>query len=229
MHQLIKKIKLQNSFSENTSKFIKKFIILKSKSNVSKWVYIMYTLFILTLLITVSLIEKEDIHLYLNKYHTPFLDFTFKYITYLGDGIMFAVLIIYFFFISKKESLKYAISGVLTLIIATITKRLIFIKSARPVEYFGEENLHLIKGVKMAHWHSFPSGHAITVFIISALLITSIKNKKQQIFIVFCALLAGYSRVYLSQHFLIDIFAGSIIGVVLALLVNLIMNKINKK
>ena len=106
---------------------------------------------------------------------------------------------------------------------------MIFIKSPRPVEYFGEENLHLIKGVKMAHWHSFPSGHAITVFIISVLLITSIKNKKQQLFIAFCALLAGYSRVYLSQHFLIDILAGALIGTILAWLVNQIMTKLNQK
>jgi membrane-associated phospholipid phosphatase len=39
-------------------------------------------------------------------------------------------------------------------------------------------------------------------------------NKSKAIVIVFflCALLVAYSRIYLSQHFLIDVLAGSLIG-----------------
>jgi membrane-associated phospholipid phosphatase len=220
----IKKKKIQNDFVKQP----KRNVVIKTNNHINNWVYIIYNVFLLASLLTVILFEKNNIHIFLNKFHTPFLDFSFKYITYLGDGIMFAFFIIFFFFVNKKESLKYVIAGLLTLIISAITKRLVFINSARPVEVLGKENLHLIEGVKMAHWQSFPSGHTMTAFVIAVLLITHIKNKQQQLFIAFCALLAGLSRVYLSQHFLIDIFAGSMIGVVLALLVNLIMNKIKK-
>jgi membrane-associated phospholipid phosphatase len=39
------------------------------------------------------------------------------------------------------------------------------------------------------------------------------KNKWIEFLLFSIALIVGYSRVYLSQHFFIDIYAGSIIGV----------------
>ena len=42
------------------------------------------------------------------------------------------------------------------------------------------------------------------------------------------AILVGYSRIYLSQHFFEDVYAGSIIGVVITIIVYFSINKINK-
>ena len=42
------------------------------------------------------------------------------------------------------------------------------------------------------------------------------------------ALLVGYSRVYLSQHFFEDVYVGSIIGVSVTLVVYYLLSKMNK-
>ena len=39
-----------------------------------------------------------------------------------------------------------------------------------------------------------------------------IKNKKWQLLILPAAALVGYSRIYLAQHFLLDVIAGALLG-----------------
>lgn len=185
---------------------------------ISEWVYTTYGTLCIILISFILFFSKKELHLLINRYHNSFFDFLFKYITYLGDGVMFAFFIVIFFFIKKTEALKYTVAGILTLVVCSITKRLIFMNSARPVEALGEESLYLIEGVKMAHWHSFPSGHTTTVFVIGTLLLARTKNKIIQVTIAFLVILAGFSRVYLSQHFFIDVLVGSFIGIGLALL-----------
>ena len=38
------------------------------------------------------------------------------------------------------------------------------------------------------------------------------KDKSWQLFVLFAAILVGYSRIYLAQHFLIDIIIGCLTG-----------------
>jgi membrane-associated phospholipid phosphatase len=43
-------------------------------------------------------------------------------------------------------------------------------------------------------------------------------NKTGHLFILLAAALVGYSRIYLAQHFLLDVFIGAIIGTVSGIL-----------
>lgn len=88
----------------------------------------------------------------------------------------------------------------------------------RPVGVLGEDALHLIDGVKMALWHSFPSGHTITAFAIATILCLYFAKCKSQYIWLLLAIIAGLSRVYLSQHYLLDVFVGSFIGIAIGLL-----------
>ena len=109
------------------------------------------------------------------------------------------------------------IAALMTLIFVFITKQLLFKGMPRPTKYFeNEEVLHLVEGVKMHEWNSFPSGHTITAFAIFMILVLVVKNNYLKFLFVMIAILAGYSRVYLSQHFLGDIFTGAIIGSLIA-------------
>jgi membrane-associated phospholipid phosphatase len=78
-------------------------------------------------------------------------------------------------------------------------------------------DLHLVPGVELYHHFSFPSGHTATAFTI--LLLTGLITKKRWVsfILVWLACIAGFSRVYLSQHFLEDVLAGSLIGLFSAL------------
>jgi len=85
--------------------------------------------------------------------------------------------------------------------------------------------VHVIDGVTMRKVHSFPSGHTTTAFAM-ALIMAYIKNRKTwSVILPLLASLAGYSRVYLAQHFPTDIFAGMCIGIVSAIVSLLIYRK----
>ncbi|WP_143569720.1 phosphatase PAP2 family protein [Tenacibaculum agarivorans] len=167
-------------------------------------------------IILLSLYDKKQLHLELNQYHNGFFDAFFKYTTFLGDGILFGVFIVLFFFIKRRMALVFAISGVLTLLLTHLFKKIIFRGLPRPIELIGADQLHLIEGVKMAHWNTFPSGHTTTAFAIFTILILyNYRNRIQYLWILL-AIIAGVSRVYLSQHFWIDIFVGSVLGILIA-------------
>ncbi|WP_176829724.1 phosphatase PAP2 family protein [Tenacibaculum sp. MAR_2009_124] len=112
-------------------------------------------------------------------------------------------------------SLVFLVGGILTLFITHLLKKVIFKGIARPVGAMGEDTLHLVEGVKMALWNSFPSGHTITAFTVFTVLSLYFAKCKSQYLWFSLAIIAGLSRVYLSQHFLIDVVVGSVIGVVI--------------
>jgi membrane-associated phospholipid phosphatase len=62
--------------------------------------------------------------------------------------------------------------------------------------------------------YSFPSGHTATAFCIYLILCLLMK-KKWWVFIGFIiAALIGYSRIYLAQHFPVDVGGGIIIAII---------------
>jgi membrane-associated phospholipid phosphatase len=67
----------------------------------------------------------------------------------------------------------------------------------------------------MHSFFSFPSGHsagAFSLFFMISLILSG-KRKFLGVFLFLLAMLTGYSRIYLGQHFPVDVYAGSIIGV----------------
>ncbi|AUC86580.1 hypothetical protein CW731_15400 [Polaribacter sp. ALD11] len=183
--------------------------------DIKKEIFIIYSSFFFLSLSFVLLYNKFSLHLRINQFHTSFLDILFKYSTFLGDGVVFAVLGVVFLFIKRKMFLVFLVSGVLTLLVTHFFKKIIFKGILRPAGALGEENLYLIDGVKMAMVNSFPSGHTITTFAVFTILCLYFTKSKSQYLWVSLAIIAGFSRVYLSQHFLIDILVGSFIGILI--------------
>ncbi len=172
-------------------------------------------LFVITLLFS-----KEEIHIFINKLHFPFLDELMKYWTYLGDGVVLLIIILFAVLISFRHSIillgSYLISGM----IVQVLKRFIFTEMPRPVKYFDLQNidyqLYLVPDVHQHAWHSFPSGHTAAAFAVFFSLALLSKSKVLQLGCFALALGVAYSRLYLSQHFLIDVVAGSAIGMLSA-------------
>ena len=210
-----KQIKTNRSKSLNTSIQKTKNVFADLVRSIRIQTYIIYAVFFVILLLLVAFFDKFQLHLYINKYHSPFFDFFFKYATHLGDGIMFGVLGILFFRIKRRMFFVFLTGGFLTLVVTYILKRIVFKGVPRPVEALGAEALHLIDGVKMAHWNSFPSGHTTAAFTIFTILSLYFYKSKLQYLWISLAIIAGLSRVYLSQHFLVDVFVGSYIGILL--------------
>jgi len=158
-------------------------------------------------------------HIMVNSWNSPLSDVFFKYVTHLGDGAIFAVVILILLFIRIRWAFYELFAALMTLIFVYITKQLLFNGAPRPIKYFeNAETLHLVEGVKMHTMNSFPSGHTITAFAVFIILALLVKKNYLKFFFTAVAILAGFSRVYLSQHFLEDIFLGALIGIAIAIL-----------
>ena len=173
-------------------------------------------------LITFALIElavhgKGNLHLIINQWHTPFLDAAFIVITQFGNGWMVLLIFILLLFIRYGYALLHlAIQLTITLVVQ-FSKHVLFPGTLRPSAFFGDHSsLYTIKGYPLHHYFSFPSGHAATAFGIFILLLLLSRRQVFRYLWFLTAIITAWSRVYLSQHFLGDIVAGSVIGLTMA-------------
>ena len=63
-----------------------------------------------------------------------------------------------------------------------------------------------------SNFHSFPSGHASTIFVLA--LLFSIAVPRLKYFFIAFAVIVSFSRVAVGAHFLTDIIGGSVIAFV---------------
>jgi membrane-associated phospholipid phosphatase len=163
-------------------------------------------------------INKSEGFLLINQFHYRFWDDFFILFTNLGNGI-FAILLVAFLLIRKKPgwSLQVTLSFLLSGILVQCLKHLIH--SPRPKLFFGPGAIHFIHGITGTGYSSFPSGHTATIFALTTLLSFYFPGRNTGFFFIVIALLTGFSRIYLSQHFPVDVLAGSIVGVSVSFLV----------
>ena len=166
-------------------------------------------------------IPKADGFLLINKFHTTFLDYFFVLFTNIGNGI-FVIGITLFMLMRKKTgwACQTVISFLISGLIVQLFKHLM--PSPRPKLFFGSDiSIHCIHGITGTGSSSFPSGHSASVFAFTTLLCLYFSDKKSPfklgLFFLLMAFLTGFSRIYLSQHFPVDVLAGSLIGVLVSL------------
>ncbi len=162
-------------------------------------------------LILLLVFSKANIHIWINQHHNLFFDSFFKYVTHLGDGRFILTLAV----ILSFRKIKYGWGIILTFLTSGLLAQIFkfIFDEPRPLKYFENiYNLHLIEGVKVYTLHSFPSGHTASAFALAVCLLAISNNKFWQLIVFIYAIMVGYSRMYLSQHFLIDVWVGSIIG-----------------
>jgi len=184
--------------------------------------------------IFVLILGKNESFQVINSNHNEIADSFFKYFTHYGDGVMWAPLGLFCFFFKRKYFIAVLAGVIISTLLAQFLKRVVYPDELRPLGYMAENfPVHLIDGVPMRKLHSFPSGHTTTAFTMALIMAYMINKKAWSVILPLLALLAAYSRVYLSQHFPTDILAGMCIGIVSAILSLLIYRKfvrdINKK
>jgi membrane-associated phospholipid phosphatase len=172
-----------------------------------------YAITILVVASVLLLHSKTEIHLWINAYHSDFFDCFFRHITFLGDGLFLIIPAVLLLFYSLRSTVYLLTAYLSTGLVVQILKKLVFTDCVRPVKYFHDiAPLHLVDGVRVLSGHSFPSGHAASAFALFLCLAVIGRNRTIQLSCFVIACLVAFSRVYLSQHFLVDIFAGSLIG-----------------
>ncbi len=174
--------------------------------------------------------DKGAVVLWINDNHSTFGDFFFKYFTHVGDGLALALIGILLYFKKFYPALFFTLSGILAGLLAQLLKRSVFKGWPRPVAYFEHIDLNLVEGVKINHFETFPSGHTAAGFAMAfSLFLIFNKTKYTGILFFIVALLIGASRIYLAQHFFIDTYFGSLLGVLGVFLAQFITKKIIQK
>ena len=160
-------------------------------------------------------IDKGDWVIYLNEHRTPALDFFFKYWTHLGDGVFVVCFAIALLFVKYRYTVIFAITAIVQGLVSALMKRVLFTGHYRPKKFLADVyDLQFVEGVDVHSYHSFPSGHTMTAFFVGAFLALVIRKKWAGVLLFVYAVLVGISRNYLSHHFMIDIYVGSVIGVI---------------
>ncbi|HEY5510863.1 MAG TPA: phosphatase PAP2 family protein [Prolixibacteraceae bacterium] len=172
-------------------------------------------LLILVGILSVLLIffNKVEIELWVNAYNSAPLDFFFRYFTNLGDGITAFIVSLIFMVFNIKRGLLLLLTFIISGLFIQYLKIHIFPDIVRPVTLLkGTYVLHLVEGVKMGEIQSFPSGHTGTAFAMFFCLATFTNKTWLHVSALVTAVLIGFSRIYLCQHFLPDVIAGAVIG-----------------
>ena len=176
---------------------------------------------VLALVLGIALLitPKAELHLALCQPHTTGLDTIIPIITNLVDWLPYLCVILLLFY-----RVGWATFLANNLLLSTVIVQPIkhIVCAPRPLTWFAENmpdvTLPLVEGVRMNHWLSFPSGHTTTFFVLfySLSIILCAENVTGKMILSFlcflCASFGAYTRIYLSQHFALDIFAGILIA-----------------
>ena len=159
----------------------------------------------------------------------------FTNITLAGDSFWVfssSILVCFFCFFFKKNNIFYKKTFVNSFFLfsATLTTGLLtqiikhIVGRPRPNhaanEWFGFFNLD-------STFHSFPSGHTSTIFLVA--LVFSLFTPKLRYFYFCCAGVVGLSRVVVGAHFLTDIIGGIIVSFIGFKITLAFFNKIKTK
>lgn len=196
--------------------------------NQNKSFLFVYFLFALAVLSILAYFGKHDAQLFANQYYSPFFDSLFFYSTKIVEWFSVAVFLFLLLFKGIKKSLNGLIIYGITALVTFTLKRQVFAEAMRPT--FDNTDFRLLPSefaMGQLSNNSFPSGHTTAAFTLFCYLTLISKNKNLGYLFGFIAVLVGYSRVYLSQHYFEDILAGATIGTLLTFITFYFLNKIN--
>lgn len=181
-----------------------------------------YAAFLMIAFFLTTVIDQGDCIRYFSQHRSPQGDFFFKYITMFAEEFMYIFLIIIGLFFRYRYALIIFLIGVSIAFISITTKA--FYQHDRPSVYFyftkELDTLKVVEGVELhTGQSSFPSGHSMSAFAIFGFFALLLGNKRKllSLTLLLLAILVGVSRIYLIQHFLKDVIAGSIFGIMVAM------------
>lgn len=186
----------------------------KSLLNDGKGFFLPYLFLLVAGLYPLLAFSARESILWVNRLNHPFGDYFFYFITIAGDEIVAVAIIAILFFISYRAAIILLFAVLLAVGMVHLFKEVLFSNSHRPFKVIQDiPDLHIIPFVQNYPNNSFPSGHTALAFTLYAFLALWFRNRFISVLLLIIAVLVAYSRMYLFQHFFVDIYVGSIFGV----------------
>lgn len=172
-------------------------------------------------------LPKGELHLLLCSRHTLARDVFYRYYTHVAEWFPYVLCILILLFCRVGDAAFVTACQALSALTTQIIKHIL--NAPRPLTWFAENmpeiQLPLVDGVRMNYWFSFPSGHTTSFFALFfalSIIITKNLSAKRvggllQAALFALAVLGGYSRIYLSQHFAMDVFGGTCVGLLISI------------
>ncbi len=181
-----------------------------------------------------GLIEKADHGLFylINRdWQTDFFDILMPILSNLNYFLVPFGLLLIFLLVKKNVKLRVLAISILLLILVSDNLSTLVLKKMfnRPRPYHSVSNVHMyyrvtkewsttpqLKEKVYGKSHSMPSNHATNMFAIATLLSFYFRRFWPVFYLI--ALFVGYSRIYLGDHFPLDVFVGAVAGTLIGLL-----------
>lgn len=157
--------------------------------------------------------DRIEMNLFFYCRRTELLNLFFKNATQLAETYVTLLILVILFYYRNAYAFFYLLLMLVVTLVVYFLKHEVF-GYIRPALYLkGHLDINPIEGTSLLQNYSFPSGHTTFIFAGMCFLSYLIKNKWAQMVFFILALSCAISRVYLFQHFYIDIYVGSILGI----------------
>lgn len=175
----------------------------------------LFLAFVLIGLYPLLMWSKVDANVLVNDYIASYtLDPVFILYSQVFEGWCFLGIAVAMLFISRKKLVMFVLAGILCWLITLVLKDYVFGNLPRPNKFLPLESFsHILEDVSIyKSQYTFPSGHSMTAFAVMSLFSAFSKRQIWPVLFFVIAIGAAFSRIYLLQHFFVDIYAGAIIG-----------------
>jgi membrane-associated phospholipid phosphatase len=191
--------------------------------------YILFAGYAFIGLFILLFLNKGDLVLLLNHNWTPFLDYFFRFTTYLGDGLVCVAACALILIFDRKNFLLMTVPLVISSLVVQLLKRQVFAYQ-RPFAVLPSSDYHFVTGVEIHSSYSFPSGHTTAAFVLYFMLsYLYAKTPLQQITLFIVAIVVAASRMYLFLHFFEDTYAGAWIAIIFCTFTILLVERTKQK
>lgn len=189
-----------------------------------RWYYYPVGIFIVAALAAACVLPYGEEILILNDLRFEPFNTVFRIITGLGEPYMWVIAVIFYLFRSRSTAIPLIVAGLLIMPVSYIVKDKA--GSDRPYTHFQNigksDQVVVVPGVALNKGKtSFPSGHTMSAFGLYSML-ALLSGRKNRYFLLTLAglsVLTGISRIFLVQHFLIDVAGGAVMGMLISWLV----------
>ena len=177
--------------------------------------WILFLVFEVSIVAYIQRYDRFDQMRIINNWHVLPVDNLFRGLSFLGELLVPIGLLLYFIFKKKAWVKPFLFSYVASTLLVQGIKHLVFPNALRPYSYFKALDIpwYLVKGIEMNEYHSFPSGHTAAAWFCFIWVALVLKKPWVGGIAALLAVGVALSRVYLFQHFPVDVAFGALIGI----------------